>query len=441
MSMEDIAELSEGAKEVNDIILQSLTPEFFEHKTRKHIKTLNSETELIIKGGSVVYTLCAPYYISRLEIKSSEQLRGKVSVFFKIAGKTTQVSSDMYEKDGLFKFPINNYVTEVVISQDPGFFSAVGVHRKTIINKVCFYGLDPDKLSEAIESVKTLASLKKNISDLEEKIKSENNEKLEKIAAAKLDLEESHANLDALIEGKRTELSGLEHMIEGRYAELRERILEVDQKAAEHTNLSRDIEAKKSHKSSLESEIEGLNSLRSNLSAAVRSLQENKSLFTDEIASYAKQGSSNIFMYFCIILTPLAILGFMSWELLSNAADLAKTAGGNSISQAFSYLIARVPYAVVSITIIFACYEVVKHIFEKIFYIHKDRLKLSSLSILAKDMTDAARLDLDLSDEEIYEMRVKARMDLIKWHIQDGAKGSSDFEGSIRPKIDIDSVG
>ena len=49
---------------------------------------------------------------------------------------------------------------------------------------------------------------------------------------------------------------------------------------------------------------------------------------------------------------------------------------------------------------------------------HQQRLNLSMVSIVAKDVTDTSARGLDFTDQEIYELETKLKMGLLKSHLK-----------------------
>lgn len=424
MSIEEVSKKAVEAGIINDSVLSPLTADFFEHKTRKHIKSLNIETDFVIRKDSLDYKLIQPRYVHQIELSSADALNKKVAILYKLAGDSEFKESSPTKSGSIFIFPIHGYVSEIKISPESDFLSNFTSFGKYSISKISIFGADENNLVDAVDAIKSLRKTKKEIRDLAEAISINNQSQLNAIATESERLLAHHADLDVKIEEKSIALDELELDIEKKLSELQAKSDEIERKVNQDSGLFRDIESKKSHISSLESNIATLDARRAELIEAVRKLNENKSLFTDEISSYAEQGRNSIGVYLAIISIPSIVLAIMAAKLLGNAAILASIKDIASLEQAFSYLVARMPYAVVSITIIYACYGVISNIFDKIFFIHKSRLHLSSLSILAKDITESAQAGVDVTDSEIYAQRIKARMDLIKWHIQ----GMPDFE-------------
>lgn len=418
MSIESANELVSKAKEIEEVSAQQLTADFFEHKTRKHIKSLGMDTDIVLNKHSLIYKLVEPYFVDSVEIQTTDSSIRNIKVSYKIAGQHQDRASVVKYSNNLCEFTISCYVSEINIVLDQGIVSSILGGGKCLIRNIKIYGINADGLIDAVNGLKNIKKIKQEIIQAGSTISAENTNSLNAIAVEKEQLIEARSELEDKIKEKISTLESLELSINESSVDLEKINDEVESKKNENSSLTRDIEVKKSHKSNLDSEISNLNSRKAELTEQVRKLNENKSLFTDEISSYAEQGRNSIGVYLAIIFIPTLVLAIMAERLLSNTIALASIEGVASIGQAFSYLVTRIPYAVVSITIIYACYGIISNIFDKIFYIHKSRLQLSSLSILAKDITDSSRSETQVSDEEVYSQRIKARMDLIKWHIQ-----------------------
>jgi len=172
-------------------------------------------------------------------------------------------------------------------------------------------------------------------------------------------------------------------------------------------------------------EIGNLNERRRNISSEIekkdtqlRSLKNNIDLFPTEIAGYVGQGTSNIRLYFWVSFIPMAIVAAVSYRLFSNAEKLLSFDVSSSASNIATYLLSRAPYVVVSAAILGICYSLIKGLVSEIININRRRQELYKISIIATDVSYASQSDLDLDDEQRYDLRTQTKMEMLKEHLK-----------------------
>lgn len=148
-------------------------------------------------------------------------------------------------------------------------------------------------------------------------------------------------------------------------------------------------------------------------------LQEDINLFPSEISGFVNQGSKNIKQYVAISSVPIAIIVVMFVLLVRGAADLTTVVTEKPNVNIQTLMISRIPYVIVAGTIITACYKIARVFIAEIMKINTQRLSLTKLSIIAKDVSSSAEYDLDLNDVEIYKLRTEFKMQLLKDHLKE----------------------
>ena len=78
----------------------------------------------------------------------------------------------------------------------------------------------------------------------------------------------------------------------------------------------------------------------------------------------------------------------------------------------------RLPFVAISIFVVHACYKIAKVFIAEIMKINQQRLNLSKVSIVAKDVSDSSTTGLEFEDDEIYELRTKLKMDMLASHLK-----------------------
>ena len=88
----------------------------------------------------------------------------------------------------------------------------------------------------------------------------------------------------------------------------------------------------------------------------------------------------------------------------------------------------RTPFIIVTLGILTVSYKICQSLISEVINIQKRRLSLTKISIVAKDVSDASIIGLDLDDEEIYELRTKLKMSALKSHLSNDLEKDYDYE-------------
>ncbi len=164
-------------------------------------------------------------------------------------------------------------------------------------------------------------------------------------------------------------------------------------------------------KTRVTAEIESLNTKLSQLRA-------NIDLFPTELESFVSQGSKNTRTLFWLSAAPIGIIGVMFFLLISGAVDLTTQIDPEDKVNIGALIASRTPYVVVALAIITSCYKIAKFFMLELIEINRQRLNLTKIGIIAKDVSNAAESGLDISEVEKYTLRVRLKMELLKDHLK-----------------------
>lgn len=183
-------------------------------------------------------------------------------------------------------------------------------------------------------------------------------------------------------------------------------------------------------KSGQKLEIESIISSKEN---DLSELRKNIDLFPSELDSFVKQGAINNKTLFWISSIPITIIFVIFVLLVTGAADLSTKITGRDDINILALIVSRTPYVIISVTIIAACYQIVRYFISELINVNRQRLNLTKVSIVAKDVSAAAEAGLELSEIERYALRVRLKMDLLKDHLKGYV--SPEFEVSLPKNI------
>ncbi|WP_226661695.1 hypothetical protein [Microbulbifer aggregans] len=181
-------------------------------------------------------------------------------------------------------------------------------------------------------------------------------------------------------------------------------------------------------------ESKGLNQEIHDRKSTLRALVNDINLFPTEISGFVHQGARNIRTYLILAFLPIALLVFVANYLFTSAAEFAEIAKTLTLDNVWSIFISRLPFVAISTAIIGACYKISATFVREIMRINSQRLNLSKVSIIAKDVSDSSSHDLEMDGDEIYEARTKLKMDLLKSHLKGYIDQGYEYQPSRKGK-------
>ncbi len=161
----------------------------------------------------------------------------------------------------------------------------------------------------------------------------------------------------------------------------------------------------------------------------LKSLKEDVNMFPSEISGFFGQGNRTMVLYASLSAVPMAIIFAIFIMLMAGAADLTTIFQKMPNYSVYSILITRIPYVAISVAILTICYKIASVLLGEVIRINHQKLSLTKISIIAKDVSIASEQNLNLSDDEIYELRTKLKMELLREHLKDYL--SKDFQLSF----------
>lgn len=425
MSIENVNSMidtiSNGMVDKTNII----SAEFFYGANKKHVKLIDADGNVTAKSSELLYSLKYPTYVSSVTIFSDDNI-SKELIFQTYAHdgaekKRVPVKIDR-EGKAAYRFPVGEIVSGF------GIKSATGLLLFSFqpkITRLQVFGTDPETLERAADVYARFENLKKEIVDECVALRDGIASGLDNLSAR----EAAVADKEKAFEARKNEANGKLLDIEGAIVTATSQLMSLQSSAADLemqvlsqkntlSGINREIESKIGFKSEREAEVESLTKKIIELRQELASLLENRNLFSDEISSYAEQGNLHVRSYMFLSLIPVLVLAVMCIQILNNAkefADMYAHLGGWSNS--IAALVARLPYAAIFLSVVFACVRIISILFSRIFQVHTQRLDFSEISILAKDFTDAARKNVDVTDALVYESRLKYKMDLFRQYL------------------------
>lgn len=213
---------------------------------------------------------------------------------------------------------------------------------------------------------------------------------------------------------------------------------ELDQLTKQASELRATIAGLTKEKSSIGEEVSGLEdqrlSLRRDVNSSQQQLQTLKNeirLFPSEIAGFVKEGNRSILWYLGLSIPFIVVIYVVLSALFSGAIDLTQLWRKEESVDIWVVFLTRIPFVIIALAILEVCGFVVGRLISEILRINRQRLSLSKLSIVARDVSVAAAHGLDLSSDEIYENEVKLKMELLRGHMTEDLGTEFQYKGTL----------
>jgi hypothetical protein len=406
---EGIAALTAAADACPAETFQPVPIEVIESKSKLSRLVGNTAEDVFLKAQHRSYTLSFKnrYYVREVVfVVDGASSSREYDVSWASWARGDQIHRTCYPADNALKASVNDIVSEIQIVPPEKLFGSIK------IKSIKLTGVGQVEFQAKLERLAAIDAIQARLGTASQALKNEYAAHAQKIAAAK----KQHDEIAAAIEELNQELSDS--------GERKESIDSAIAKAEVEAKATRD------RLQSLELRVAATDNILSEKNAAVqqasgqiaaqdqtlRELKNNINLFPTEVRGFVDEGGSAVKKYIGLSLIPIALIAAMGVDLLINAKGLLTSgATGWQLAEA---MVLRTPYVVLALSVIGASYKVAMFLFSEIVSIYRQRLNLTKLSILAKDVSDAGGNGLDLDDEQAYENRTYLKMLILREHLK-----------------------
>ena len=91
----------------------------------------------------------------------------------------------------------------------------------------------------------------------------------------------------------------------------------------------------------------------------------------------------------------------------------------------------RIPFVLIALALLEVCGYVVGRLFSEIIRINRQRLALSKLSIIARDVSVAAAQNLEFDNDQLYEKEVKLKMEMLRAYMTEDLGLDFEYKGTF----------
>jgi hypothetical protein len=181
----------------------------------------------------------------------------------------------------------------------------------------------------------------------------------------------------------------------------------------------------------LETERDTIRSDLVKAAGELKTLREELKIFPSEIAGFVREGNRSINWFIGISVPFAIIIGLVTYSLFSSAVDLTQIYKKDPTIEIWTVFLTRIPFVLVSLAILEVCGYIVGRLVFEIIRINRQRLNLSKLSIVAKDVASASANGLDFDKNEVYEKEVRLKMDLLREHMKEYIGQEFQYKGTF----------
>lgn len=417
-----------NAEEVNEKIIELSIPDKgiipvelirASGKIRTIINSDDDSQTFRLRDDSYEFEFKEPLFVEYvfIQLDKYETLKGfKVDILDPISRK--QKKSIVCEKsESGIRFSFNATASGFVILKSVSLFS------KSIKN-IVVSGYVQEDFSLIDQKHKESMDFKSKFSDWSKA-------ELDKIDAEKSDLAKKKILMSAELvqfNSRRDELSSDVDRLDNLKRDTESAVASVEsslkkltlEKQQAQESLSRIELMRSSAESELASVVNALSETRRDIASKEKKLSElinNVNSFAEEFSAFVDQGARQERMYVFLSIIPLAIVSAVVWHMYQGAVNLSVMYNKLPSMDIWTVFVTRLPYVAISVFIIGVCLKVCFYLFEKVVDLHKRKLDLSSITVLAKDITLAASEGLNLTQDEIFERRTYLKMKMLRAHL------------------------
>ena len=382
-----------------------------ENKSTKLVATSNDVMPMKGVNRWFDYEFLEPVFLSEIIVEVEDyNAYNKFEFKWYLAGGSEVAQDLSRSEDDSYRAPINQLVNKVSFKPPSKWLSDPKINRVRLI------GFKKDEIENFVRLVSKIDRYKASVI-------AECNKAMISAKAAMQKIDELSDKENSILESI-DEQKKFENEINSKIG----RMTEERKVLIEDINIRKESIKKLEDQSSLiDEQIAKRQSERNGLGAKITEQQQNLSalqsdinMFPTELSGFTAQGAQNAKTYWVLATVPLSLLVVVTALLVLNAANLTTVFDEENNVKIWSILITRLPYVLISTAIITVAYKLAKICITEIIKINQQRLNLSKISIIATDVSASAEDGLDdLSSEQLYDLRTKMKMQLLRDHLKE----------------------
>ena len=372
------------------------------------------------------YTCSVPVWVRYISFTTDDAAtlkRQLTCTVFTLEGKSVEKKLTLDQK-GTFAFVwFNEVVTAFEIKSD-------GVVNKPTLKKINVNGFDLTTFEKVSAKVADALSTKSNIDEIIAEVKAEVASVNQQALESEQRLSEANTNCQLQL-SEIEQLESLKQQVEAKVALANTALSNLE---VQNSQASTTLESVRNNVQQLSELSRELNEKIRREKTELETLTADKSLISDEYKDYVKEGKSQTLFYFALSLLPLLAM-VLAVDKLFSGAEALLFRDYKTFSDVFAGLLLRLPFSIVLGLGMFYSWKLAEKLFSNAFKIHKDRLILARLLVIAKDTVFSSVQGLDVSDEVKFHERIRLKIELLKSHLS--KELSDDFEYGKPIVVDV----
>lgn len=352
------------------------------------------------------FKLEEPIYCSSITIRSHNQdIKGTQIECYNSFKKCYASTIGLKDSPGVITFP-KQIITSFRIKPEKRRVN------KIVFKEISISGFESSDFQKLSEQYKELEKSKKIFLEEEEKLKSYEES-----------LDEKSERIEEQLENKNEELANLYQSITESTEEQEELTSQINEKKDSLTNVNKKIDTLQKDLQSLNNtlnktkiELESKNKKLIEVSDKLKDKERDNSLIAYEVGDYIRQGARDKQTYILLSFLPWLIITYVCFHLFDSSIEIAHI----NLEEVNIYetVFSRLPFTAIASLIIFCAFKVSEIFINNIIEINNQKLRLSEVGIIAKDVSDAASDNLGMTDEELFEIRTKLKMEILRHHLK-----------------------
>lgn len=406
-----VSEISDDIENIEDVAVEELQFRFLkrpQNKTTKLIATSGKAERVEGRHRSFDYDFKEPVFLSHVVI-DAEGYYPSDQFYFEVRGdgKKSRFGYVRSTND-VIVIEVNEYCSGFSFTPPRTWL------RSTYVDSVRVYGFDKSKTDEFINFANEIEDLKSEALAEIERTAAEANDLLATARAR----ESQRDSILSEISDAETKLSGVRSDISSQSAELSEIVAKVGSAQTQLDNLNEQQKRVRSEVNDLTSNRDDLKNKVSESEKRLTKLQKEIDIFPSELSGFLEQAANDIETYKRYTVGCIAIICILFIWVLSGSFDLSEFVKANPKRDVWSLIAAKLPMSVVVAALITAAYKLARIFVQEQMNINRQKLSLTQMSIIAKDISQSSEHGLDLSREEEYSARLRVRMAMLSDHLK-----------------------
>ena len=404
-----------------------ISVELIENKGTQQSKLIFNEDpnfSIKLENREYKFKLVEPIYIDKIQLKAKTILKDVVISYHTIKdeNKTIKINID---KSIYISSSIKNTIDSISILSPK--------NKKVELEKIELFGFRLSQFKNIEENLKALEKLNGEMKEEIKKITSYNQTQLDEIENKTLLLEKLHTELDNDVKSLTSQREELEQETENLNIEIKQ----LSETKNNLENTKKDLITKEQElKNSIQEREKTLSTVNTDIATKreeLKKLDNETSLIAYDMQEYVRNAKKDIKWYIGLSIIPWLLIACMSYVLVYGGAYLTTILKVENDAQLWTIFWSRIPFVLAVSSVMFVAYEVSNIFIRKIMEINQQILDFAKIGIIAKDVSETSSINLNLTDEEKFELRTKLKMDMLKSHLSKDL--GKKFEINIKPKI------